>query len=120
MQSLDFDRILQRRRRNFEHLLALLREKVELVFHELPEGACPLAFPIAVNKKHEVVQRLVERGVEATTFWQNHANGVKPGVFPVVDRLRATVIELPCHQDLTPSDVDRVAEEVIRVLTTTY
>ena len=120
MQSQDFDRIFEKRRRNFEHLLARLNGKTELVFHELPEGVCPLAFPIAVNKKLEVVGRLVARGVEATTFWLNHANGVNHGDFPEVDRLRGTVIELPCHQDLTSSDVDRVADEVISVLATTY
>ena len=120
MQSQDFDRIFERRRRNFEHLLARLQGKAELVFHALPEGVCPLAFPIAVNKKLEVVGRLVARRVEATTFWLNHADGVKHGDFPEVDRLRGTVIELPCHQDLTPSDVDRVADEVIGVLATTY
>lgn len=116
MQSQNFDRIFERRRRNFEHLLTRLQGNAELVFHELPEGTCPLAFPIVVKNKCEVVRRLVERGVEATTFWLHHANGLKHGDFPEVDRLRATVIELPCHQDLTPSDVDRIADEVIRIL----
>src|SRR5579859_2613367 len=64
IQSQDFTGIFERRRRNFEHLLARLAGKAELVFHVLPEGTCPLAFPIAVKKKREAVHWLVERGVE--------------------------------------------------------
>jgi perosamine synthetase len=116
LHSQSFDRVFELRRRNFRHLLSRLGSIAGLVFNELPDGVCPLSFPIAVLRKNEVVQSLKKRGVEAIPFWSNHANGVNDGQFPEVDRLRRTVIELPCHQDLTESEMDRIADEVTSVL----
>jgi dTDP-4-amino-4,6-dideoxygalactose transaminase len=48
--------------------------------------------------------------------YAENAHGVVDGQFPDVDYLRRSVIELPCHQDLTPPEIDRVADETARAL----
>jgi dTDP-4-amino-4,6-dideoxygalactose transaminase len=54
--------------------------------------------------------------VEAIDFWGLGHPVVPPGQFPEADELRRSVIEIPCHQDLTPATIDRVATTVREVL----
>lgn len=108
----DFDGIVGRRRRNYLQLLSRLRGKADTVFPDLPAGVCPLFFPIRTPNKVTLQERLLARGIETVNFWFPHVPGVRPGDYPEVDHLRRTVLELPCHQDLTPEAIDRVAEEV--------
>ena len=112
----DFDGIVERRRRNYFHLLGRLRDLHPPVFGELPPGVCPLFFPHPVKDKQVVLRKLHARGVEAIDFWRVGHPAVPPGAFPEVDALRQTILEIPCHQDLTPKDVDRVATIVREVV----
>lgn len=109
IEAQDFPAIVERRRRNYFHFLGRLRDLATPVFGELPVGVCPLFFPFPVRDKQTVLARLRARGVEAVDFWRVGHPAVPPGSFPGVDELRQTVIELPCHQDLEPSAVDRMA-----------
>ncbi len=111
----DFTGIVERRRRNYLHLLDRLKGVATAVFEELPPGVCPLFFPIVSRHKCATREHLFERGIETVNFWsQTHAQ-VPRGEFPEVDQLRETVVELPCHQDLTPEAIERLAGEVTQL-----
>lgn len=116
LERQDFSSIVKRRRRNYAHLLARLGPLSPPVRSELPPGVCPLFYPLRARDKRAVVPRLVARGVEAVEFWRHEPPGVSPGAFPEVDDLRRTIVELPCHQDLTPQGIDRIADRVGEVL----
>ena len=47
----------------------LLDPSVARVFPDLPEGTCPLFFPILVGDKHAAARALHRRGVDALEFW---------------------------------------------------
>jgi perosamine synthetase len=108
----DFPNIIELRRRNFLHLLNRLREVSSPIFKELPPGVCPLFYPIQTRNKLLTRGRLFERGIETVSFWSQHHPRLPPGIFPEVDQLRRTVLEIPCHQDLTPEVIDWIADEV--------
>jgi dTDP-4-amino-4,6-dideoxygalactose transaminase len=117
IEAQDFPAIVERRRRNYFHLLGRLRDLAPPVFGQLPPGVCPLFFPFAVRDKQTVLRRLHARGVDAVDFWRVGHPAVPPGSFPEVDELRQTILELPCHQDLAPTAIDRLAaivHEVVR------
>lgn len=116
IESQPFASIVERRRRNFFHLLGRLRSEATPVFGELPPGTCPLFFPIQVRDKRAVMARLHRRGVEAIDFWGVAHPSVPAGAFPETEHLRATVLEIPCHQDLEPRDVEQVADAVLEAL----
>jgi dTDP-4-amino-4,6-dideoxygalactose transaminase len=116
IENQDWAGIVERRRRNYFHLLDRLRDLHPPVFGELPPGVCPLFFPLPVKDKQVVLRKLHARGVEAIDFWRVGHPAVPPGAFPEVDELRHTILEIPCHQDLTPKDVDRVATIVREVV----
>lgn len=72
--------------------------------------------PVQVRNKPAVVEKFLASGVEAVNYWfLDHAAGPKEP-HPEVDELRRTVLELPCHQDLTPEAIERVASVAWLVL----
>lgn len=111
----DFSGIVERRRRNYFHLLGKLRGLSQPVFSELPPGVCPLFYPFQTDDKQAMLARLQARGIEAVDFWRVGHPAVPPGAFPEVDRLRQTILEIPCHQDLSPMTVDKIAAAVAEV-----
>jgi dTDP-4-amino-4,6-dideoxygalactose transaminase len=108
----DLDGIVERRRRNFFQLLGRLRDVGQPMFHELPAGICPLFFPIRVQDKSGVLARLRTAGIDAVDFWSDFHPSCAAADFPEVAALRREIVEIPCHQDLEPDTVSRVAEEV--------
>ena len=115
----DFPEVVARRRRNYLHLLERLEGVAPPIFEEgLPAGVCPLSYPIQVRNKPALVERFLDSGVEAVNCWfPDHPAGPREP-FPEVDELRRTVLELPCHQDLTPEAMERVAGVARHVLGT--
>lgn len=112
----DFAAIVERRRRNYFHLLARLRHLSPPVFGELPPGVCPLFYPLQTRNKQALLARLHAAGIEAIDFWRVGHPAVPPGVFPEVDQLRQSIVEIPCHQDLDPAAVDRIAATVAEAM----
>ncbi|HEY8209801.1 MAG TPA: DegT/DnrJ/EryC1/StrS family aminotransferase [Myxococcaceae bacterium] len=108
----DLRAVVEARRRNYFFLLGRLREVAPPLFNQLPPGVCPLFYPLLVDDKPAVMARLRARGVETIDFWQRFHPACDPAQFPEVAQLRRTVLEIPCHQDLTPDRVTVVADEV--------
>ncbi len=101
--------VVERRRRNYLYLFAQLRELLPPIFAELPAGVCPLFYPLQAGNKLSLMARLRANGVETIDFWRERHPAILPEVFPEVEQLRQSVIWLPCHQDLTPAAVERLA-----------
>ena len=108
----DLDAIVEARRRNFFFLLGRLRSVAPPLAGQLPPGVCPLFYPLVVPEKLELMERLRARGVETIDFWRHFHPACDPGEFPEVAGLRQTVLEVPCHQDLSPELMTLVADEV--------
>jgi perosamine synthetase len=115
----DFGSIIERRRRNYFFLLGRLREMGKPLFSELPAGVCPLFFPLVVEDKKPLLERLHARGIEAIDFWRHFHPRCDPSQFPEVAQLRRSVLEIPCHQDLSPEVMGFVADEVRSALEAT-
>jgi len=113
-----FPAIVETRRRNYLQLLDALRDIALPVFDVLPAGVCPLSLPLRVRNKPQVVERFLARGVDAVNMWfPNHPAGPVEA-YPEVAELRSTVLELPCHQSLTPQVIERVASVARDILAT--
>ena len=108
--------VVERRRRNFFHLLGALRAVAPPLVSELPSGVCPLFYPLWVSDKDEVLARLRAEDVEASEGWRTFHPRCDGGGFPDATRLREHVLELPCHQDLGPAHVAHVARAAARAL----
>jgi dTDP-4-amino-4,6-dideoxygalactose transaminase len=111
LERFDFEDIRRRRVENYRRLDSQLGIGVARVFSTLPDGVCPLFFPIIVRDKAAAARTLQQRGVDALEFWnESMESGGEMG--PEARFLRRHVLELPIHQDLTPRHIAHVAREV--------
>lgn len=108
----DLQTVVEHRRRNYFLLLGALRSVSQPLFNQLPPGVCPLFYPLVVEDKAGVMARLREQGIETVDFWRHFHPACDPARFPEVARLRRTILEIPCHQDLSPEVMGRIAEAV--------
>jgi dTDP-4-amino-4,6-dideoxygalactose transaminase len=108
----DLRGIVERRRRNYFYLLGRLRDVSPPLFGELKPGVCPLFYPLLVEDKREVMSRLSASGIETIDFWRSFHPSCPAADFPEVAALRRTVLEIPCHQDLSPEVMAVIANAV--------
>lgn len=108
----DFARIVDARRRNFFFLLGRLRDVSPPLFNQLPPGMCPLFYPLVVSDKAGVMAKLERRGIETVNFWRDFHPLCDPARFPEVAKLRRTILEIPCHQDLGSEAMGRIVSAV--------
>jgi len=116
-QAQDLEGIVERRRRNYFFLLGRLRDVSPPLFNQLPPGVSPLFYPLVVRDKAEVMARLHARGIESIDFWRHFHPACDASAFPEVANLRRSIVEIPCHQDLTPEVMAEVADAVRGALT---
>jgi dTDP-4-amino-4,6-dideoxygalactose transaminase len=111
LDRFQFQAIRRRRIENYRRLDSMLDPSVRRVFATLPDGVCPLFFPVIVDDKAATARALQRRGVDALEFWnESMESGDEMG--PAARFLRAHVLELPIHQDLTARHIQHVAREV--------
>lgn len=96
----DVPRIIDRRRRNYIYLLEHLRDVSPPLFDDLPRGVVPLCYPMIVDDNRAFMEELVSRGIEAVDFWREGHPACDVSRFPEVARLRRSLVEVPCHQDV--------------------
>jgi len=111
----DYRSIVRRRRENFRLLRDRLAGRATALKPDLPEGVCPLFFPILVPDKRAAARALWARGVEAVEFWNDGDPEARAELFPETQFLRDHVLELPIHQDLGPAEIEHVAAQVAAV-----
>ena len=93
--------IIDRRRRNYIYLLEHLRDVSAPLFEDLPRGVVPLCYPMLVDDNRAFMEELVARGIEAVDFWREGHLACDVSRFPAVAKLRRSLVEVPCHQDVS-------------------
>jgi len=114
----DVPEIVSRRRRNYLFLLERLGDLSAPLFEALPAGVVPLCYPLLVEDNRRVMEELVSRGVEAVDFWREGHPACDISGFPEVARLRTSVLEVPCHQDLSLETLAQIVGAIRDVLST--
>jgi dTDP-4-amino-4,6-dideoxygalactose transaminase len=104
-ENLDYEEIVNARRRNWFLLFSRLRDVAPPVHTELPAGTCPLFYPLVCPDKEAVARRLAARGVETVDFWRDGHPACPRDEFPETETLRRRVLEIPLHQDLGPEEM---------------
>jgi hypothetical protein len=115
-QTLPRERIVLRRRRHFERLLATLggQAGVHPLFTQLPPDCAPYVFPLWVDTPDPGYAEL--RRLAMPVFrWDRLWPGVPqlPGDHGVP--WSHHVLQLACHQDLSEAQLDRFAAEILRL-----
>lgn len=106
----DYARVRERRQRNYRRLLTTIGERVPAPFEDLTEGTSPWAFPVTLDDKTGFLQHLWRAGIKGADFWSVSHPVFDDDRFPGLAERRATTVGLPCHQELSDRDIDRIAE----------
>jgi perosamine synthetase len=112
LTRLDFSDIQRRRIANYKTLAEALRGSARLLHDEIPDGVCPLFLPIVVEDKRAAADTLRANGVEVLEFWNHGLARFDAHSSASARFLRAHVLGMPIHQDLTPHHLAHIAEVV--------
>ena len=112
LRRFNFAEIRERRAAHFRALGAALDGRVSPLRFRLPDGACPLFFPIVVADKAAAASRLRADGVQALEFWNHTAGSAQAASAAAAQFLRAHVLALPVHQDLSGRQIEHMAGRV--------
>ena len=104
--------IVERRRRNYEHLLMELGDVVASPFAQLPAGACPWAFMVEAEDKQSLINRLLLHRIRAIDFWYQPHSSLPADRFPQAAALRARLVGIPVHHELRERDLARLGPAV--------
>lgn len=111
LRRFDFDRIRRQRVANYRTLAAALQGRATAFHGDLADGVCPLFLPIVVTDKPAAAKALRHEGIEALQFW-NHGADAGDNASESVRFLRAHVLALPVHQDLSARQIAHIARRV--------
>jgi perosamine synthetase len=108
--------IIEARRRNYQYLLAALRNipSIQMLYDDLPEHVCPLALPIYVTDRSRWANALEARGI-LVGGWPSYHRGFNWEDFPESRHLKNDLLTLPVHQGLEPRHMQYIAESVSRI-----
>jgi len=113
LRSCSLEEIRGSRRRNFQFYLDYFSGdgRVWLPIRELPDGVCPLFFPLWIEKRDMLYQALKKKGVAGHDWWGDFHPDVPWEDFPEARKMKEMVFGFPVHQDLTVEHLTRVVEE---------
>ncbi len=97
------------RRESYRRMLGALAPLVPPPFGQLPEGASPMALPVAAADKPRLLAVLHAAGVEALDFWSAPHPLLPVELFEGAAARRAVTVVLPVHQELTGEHLERMA-----------
>ena len=117
-----WEETVRRRRSNYKGLASALEgiQGVKPLYEHLPDGVCPLSFPVLVSERDACVEALQSRGIAALPWWAGfHCNGIDWPQFPDACWLKQHVLTLPIHQGLNERHLTYLAltfAQVVRSL----
>jgi dTDP-4-amino-4,6-dideoxygalactose transaminase len=103
--------IVERRRENYRILLDGLSTSpgARPLFERLPDGCCPLAFPLRASEPKALVDQLRSHGVASLRFWPTAHPAIPEMGFPLETDLRRHLVSIPIHQGIGREDAQRIA-----------
>lgn len=108
------------RQRNFIYLAKQLSSHPNIQplfasYHkEFKIDVSPLAFPIITTNRDRLERRLADEGIITFAFGRDPHKSLNLQDVPETQWLMDHTLALPCHQDLSQADMQRIATTVIR------
>ena len=106
--------IVKQRRENYFKLFETIQTTrlFQPIFHQLPEGVCPLNFPVLVEDRETICRYLNKRGIAATKWWSGYHRAFNWSEFHEARYLKDHIITIPTHQQLTSDNMEYVCSTI--------
>jgi perosamine synthetase len=112
----DGNAIRERRRANYEALIADLAPLCPPPFRRLPPGVCPLYVPVLSADRAAAIGALLDHGVRALEVWPVPHPLLDRSQFPELERARTQLLALPVHHLLTDEHTAQLRRAALEVL----
>ncbi len=118
LNAFEPDKIKLIRRRNYCLLADILhnQKKLSILHPELPDGVCPLNFPIITENRDSVRLELYKRGIDADAFGKCYHKNYSLDDYPDSNYLKNHILSLPIHQNLDAENIRYIADNLINIL----
>jgi len=115
------DDMVEIRRRNFNLVLKSMEgiKNATPLFLSMPEGVCPLLFPILVSNQETLCKALNSARIDATPWWSGYHSGVDWSDQDAACFLKDHLVALPIHQYLEPEQINYMMETLKEILQST-
>lgn len=109
LDHIDYNKVIARRRENFQYLHEVLAAKNQLRLPALDSFLCPMVYPFMMNKERNLRKELIDNKVFVAKYWPNveQMDG-----FEVDSGLATNIIPLPIDQRYGNEDMDRIIEMI--------
>ena len=114
----NFRAIVERRRNNYRYLIEGLDglEGVHPLRPVLDEGTVPYVCPILFERPEPAFTRMKQARIPIVRFGEYLARDVDASLCEVSVRYANHVMQFPCHQDLTPRELDWMIDTIIEIV----
>lgn len=105
LDHIDYDKVIARRRENFQYLHEALAEKNQLQLPPSDTFVCPMVYPFMMTAERNLRKELIENKVFVAKYWPN----VEPlEGFEVECGLATNILPLPIDQRYGKEEMDRI------------
>lgn len=113
IRTVPVSRIAEKRRKNYQRIHEALSglPGCRPLFPELPDDVVPYVYPLVYDNLQVVFPTLKNAGVPIIRFAEYLWEGVDSSVCPVSVELSSQCLQLPCHQDLRPDELEWMIEK---------
>ena len=113
----DLKKIANIRRNNYLYLLNKLKNvsSINILYPHLPPGIVPMNFPIFVKNRDQIYFSMNKNGIEITSLYHRIIDQIGEE-YVNSHYISKHITNLPIHQDVTYSDIDKMVEELKNVL----
>jgi dTDP-4-amino-4,6-dideoxygalactose transaminase len=114
LQTVNAGWVVEQRRKNYLYFLQTLdlSPTEKPLYSSLPDGVCPLVFPLLVQERQTWMDMLKARGIDAYPWWAGRHRGCSWDNFPEADHLKQNLLGLPVHQNLSVEQRSLIADTV--------
>ena len=107
LDHVDYDKVIARRRENFQYLHKALAEKNQLQLPAFDTFACPMVYPYLLNDAI-LKQQLIKNNVFVATYWPNVFEWCKPNDWEYA--LAERTVFVPIDQRYGIEEMQRIVE----------
>lgn len=88
---------------------------IKPLYDDLPQGICPLYYPVLVKDRDHVWMKLNQKSIPALAWWAGYHKGFSWESYPEACFLKNNLLCLPVNHELTECDLDFISETLISI-----
>ncbi|MFC1721868.1 DegT/DnrJ/EryC1/StrS family aminotransferase [Patescibacteria group bacterium] len=102
-------KVIELRRRNYKYVLQNIdKTRFIPIYDPLPEGVCPMTFPVFTDDKKGIINQSFPKGIVLTEHWGKKIPGevIDNNRYPIANKISRKGLSLPIHQSLKRKHLD--------------